>query len=75
MALQVVGGAFLSASLQVLFAEMHSGVDFVRRNRVNEELLRRLRNKLLLANGVLDDAEQQQITKLDVRDVEYQHRL
>ncbi|KAF3441332.1 hypothetical protein FNV43_RR15246 [Rhamnella rubrinervis] len=68
MALEVVGGAFLSASLQALFADIHAIVDFVRRNKVDEELLRRLKTKLLLANGVLDDAERQQITKPDVRE-------
>ena len=68
MALEVVGGAFLSASLQVLFADIRSIVDFVRRHKVNEELLKQLRIKLLLANGVLDDAERQQITKSDVRE-------
>ncbi|KAF3441334.1 hypothetical protein FNV43_RR15248 [Rhamnella rubrinervis] len=68
MALEVVGGAFLSASLQALFADIRAIVDFVRRNKVDEELFRRLRTKLLLANGVLDDAERQQITKPDVRE-------
>ncbi|KAF3441337.1 hypothetical protein FNV43_RR15251 [Rhamnella rubrinervis] len=68
MALEVVGGALLSASLQALFADIHAIVDFVRRNNVDEELLRRLRTKLLLANGVLDDAERQQITKPEVRE-------
>ncbi|KAF3441376.1 hypothetical protein FNV43_RR15290 [Rhamnella rubrinervis] len=68
MALEVVGGALLSASLEVLFPHIDSIVDFVRRKKVNEELLRQLRNKLLLANGVLDDAERQQITKPDVRE-------
>ncbi|KAF3441378.1 hypothetical protein FNV43_RR15292 [Rhamnella rubrinervis] len=68
MALEVVGGAYLSASLQVLFADIHSIIDFFRRKKVDKELLRQLRNKLLLANGVLDDAERQQITKPDVRE-------
>ncbi|KAF3441333.1 hypothetical protein FNV43_RR15247 [Rhamnella rubrinervis] len=68
MALEVVGGAFLSASLHALFADIHVIVDFVRRNKVDEEQLRRLRTKLLLGNGVLDDAESQQITKPDVRE-------
>ncbi|KAF3441374.1 hypothetical protein FNV43_RR15288 [Rhamnella rubrinervis] len=68
MALEVVGGALLSASLQVLFADIHSIVDFVRPNKEDGELLNQLRNKLLLANGVLDDAERQQITKPDVRE-------
>ncbi|KAF3443093.1 hypothetical protein FNV43_RR17014 [Rhamnella rubrinervis] len=53
---------------KVLFADVHSIVDFVRQIKVDEELLRQLRNKLLLANGVLDDAERQQITKPDVRE-------
>ncbi|KAF3441379.1 hypothetical protein FNV43_RR15293 [Rhamnella rubrinervis] len=67
MALEVVGGAFLSASLQVLFADIHSIVDFFRRNEVDEEQLRNLRNKLLLANEVLNVAEKKQITNRYVR--------
>ncbi|KAF3441327.1 hypothetical protein FNV43_RR15241 [Rhamnella rubrinervis] len=68
MALEVVGGALISASLHALFADIHVIFDFVRRNKVDEEQFRRLENKLLLANGVLDDAEKQQIAKPDVRE-------
>ncbi|KAF3441372.1 hypothetical protein FNV43_RR15286 [Rhamnella rubrinervis] len=65
MALEAVGGALLSACLEVLFGDIYSIVDFVRRNKVDGELLNQLEN----ANGVLDDAdERQQITKPEVRE-------
>ncbi|KAF3441381.1 hypothetical protein FNV43_RR15295 [Rhamnella rubrinervis] len=67
MALEAVGGALLSASLQALFADIHSITDFVRPNEVDGELLNQLENKFWLANGVLDDAEKQQITNPNVR--------
>ncbi|KAF3441382.1 hypothetical protein FNV43_RR15296 [Rhamnella rubrinervis] len=67
MALEAVGGALLSASLQALFADIHSITDFVRPNKVDGELLNQLENKFWLANGVLDDAEKQQITNPNVR--------
>ncbi|KAF3441370.1 hypothetical protein FNV43_RR15284 [Rhamnella rubrinervis] len=69
MVLEAVGGALLSACLEVLFGDIYSIADFVRRNKVDGELLNQLENKLLVANGVLDDADdRQQITKPEVRE-------
>ncbi|XP_048329752.2 putative disease resistance RPP13-like protein 1 [Ziziphus jujuba] len=68
MAAELVGGAFLSASLQVLFDRMASQkvVDFVRGNKLNEGLLKKLKIVLLSANRVLNDAEMKQLTDSDV---------
>ncbi|PRQ54918.1 putative P-loop containing nucleoside triphosphate hydrolase, leucine-rich repeat domain, L [Rosa chinensis] len=65
MALAVVGGAFLSSFLNVLFDRMASRqfVDFFRRKRLTNstELLEELTSKLQSVNSVLDDAEEKQI--------------
>ncbi|XP_060672661.1 putative disease resistance protein At3g14460 [Ziziphus jujuba] len=69
MALEVVGGAFLSASLQLLFDRMASKqvVDFVREKNVDDELLNKLKIKLSSINKVLDDAEKKQLADPAVR--------
>ena len=58
MAAELVGGAFLSASLDLLFERMawKEVIDFVRWKKLNQELL----NKL-------NDAEKKQLTDPDVR--------
>ncbi|KAL5556226.1 hypothetical protein UlMin_038462 [Ulmus minor] len=63
MAAALVGGAFLSASLQVLFDRIASRevLDHVRGKRHCCELLEKLKIKLLSVNVVLDDAELKQI--------------
>ncbi|KAL5538727.1 hypothetical protein UlMin_044450 [Ulmus minor] len=63
MAAELVGGAFLSASLQVLFERIASGevLDYVRGKRHYDGLLEKLKIKLLSVNVVLDDAELKQI--------------
>nr|XP_048330896.1 putative disease resistance RPP13-like protein 1 [Ziziphus jujuba var. spinosa] len=67
---QMVGGAFLSASLQVLFDRMASlqVIDFIRGKRLNEGLFKKLKIKLLSAHFVLNDAEQKQIWNSAVRE-------
>ncbi|KAL0007010.1 hypothetical protein SO802_008512 [Lithocarpus litseifolius] len=63
MAEAVVGGAFLSAFLQVLFDRMasHEVLEFFSRWKLSEEPLMRLKTSLLFINAVLNDAEEKQI--------------
>ncbi|KAL0007009.1 hypothetical protein SO802_008511 [Lithocarpus litseifolius] len=63
MAEAVVGGAFLSAFLQVLFDRMasHEVLEFFSRWKLSEEPLMRLKTSLLYINAVLNDAEEKQI--------------
>ncbi|KAK3415406.1 hypothetical protein EUGRSUZ_H01029 [Eucalyptus grandis] len=70
MAAALVGGAFLSAFLQVLFDRMASRevVDFFRSRKLDQgRLLQKLEAALLSANAVLDDAEEKQMTNDSVR--------
>ncbi|KAL6329405.1 hypothetical protein AAG906_017722 [Vitis piasezkii] len=57
MAGAIVGGALLSASIQVLLARMASRevLTFLRRQRLSATLLRKLRIKLLAVQDLLDD--------------------
>ncbi|XP_062173760.1 putative disease resistance RPP13-like protein 1 [Alnus glutinosa] len=68
MAEALVGGAFLSAFLQVLFDRMASRkfTDFFRGQKVTDGLLEKLETTLRSVNVVLEDAEQKQGTKPDV---------
>ena len=70
MAGALVGGAFLSASLQVLFDRLASRdvVNFIRGHKLDYALLKKLKRKLLTVHAVLDDAEAKQITNLAVRE-------
>ena len=70
MAGALVGGAFLSASLQVLFDRLASRdvVNFIRGHKLDYALLKKLKRKLLTVHSVLDDAEAKQITNLPVRE-------
>ncbi|KAL3725294.1 hypothetical protein ACJRO7_030322 [Eucalyptus globulus] len=71
MAAALVGGAFLSAFLQVLFDRMASRevVDFFRSRKLGKgRLLQKLKTALLSANAVLDDAEEKQMTNDHVRE-------
>ncbi|KAF3432457.1 hypothetical protein FNV43_RR27197 [Rhamnella rubrinervis] len=63
MAAELVGGAFLSASLQVLFDRLASRdiVDYLRGKKVNHRLLKKLKIMLLSVTAVLSDAEEKQI--------------
>ena len=64
MALELVGGAFLSASLQVLFDRLASSEvwSIIGGQKVSDKLLLELRTKLLVVDKVLDHAEVKQFT-------------
>ncbi|XP_022765423.1 putative disease resistance RPP13-like protein 1 [Durio zibethinus] len=69
MAGALVGGAFLSASLQVMFDRMASRefMDFIRGKKLEDGLLNKLKPTLMSVNVVLDDAESRQINDPVVR--------
>nr|XP_048322645.1 putative disease resistance RPP13-like protein 1 isoform X2 [Ziziphus jujuba var. spinosa] len=69
MAAELVGGAFLSASFNLLFEKLASRevVDFIRGKKLNEWPLKKLTIMLLSANTVLNDAEEKQIKNRAVR--------
>ncbi|KAK7314132.1 hypothetical protein VNO77_39344 [Canavalia gladiata] len=69
MAAELVGGALLSAFLQGAFQRLasHEVVNYFRRRKFNETLLKRLNIMLLSINAVLDDAEQKQIQNSHVK--------
>ncbi|XP_007034356.2 PREDICTED: putative disease resistance RPP13-like protein 1 [Theobroma cacao] len=70
MAGALVGGAFLSASLQVLFDRMASRevLDFIRGRKLkNRLLIKNLEIALLSIGAVLDDAEEKQVTNKNVK--------
>ncbi|RVW24159.1 putative disease resistance RPP13-like protein 1 [Vitis vinifera] len=64
MAGALVGGAFLSASLQVLFDRLASRevVSFIRGQKLSDALLKKLERKLLVVHAVFNDAEVKQFT-------------
>ncbi|XP_059652593.1 putative disease resistance RPP13-like protein 1 [Cornus florida] len=70
MAEALVGGAFLSASLQVLFDRLASRefISFFSKQRLDDGLIEKLRRTLLVLQAVLDDAEDKQITNKHVKD-------
>lgn len=63
MAAELVGGAFLSASLQVIFDRLssHEFLNLIRAKKLNEKLLGRLKTTIYAASAVLNDAEYKQI--------------
>ncbi|KAE8705715.1 putative LRR and NB-ARC domains-containing disease resistance protein [Hibiscus syriacus] len=69
MAGELVGGAFLSSFLQVLFDRMASPevIDFIRGEKLNRPLFQKLEATLLSINAVLDDAEGKQIMNHNVK--------
>ncbi|KAL5540828.1 hypothetical protein UlMin_043798 [Ulmus minor] len=69
MAAALVGGAFLSATLQVLFDRIssHEVIDYVRGKTCYNGLLEKLKIKLLSVNVVLEDAELKQIRNPTVK--------
>ena len=64
MAGALVGGAFLSASLQVLFDRLASRevLSFIRGRKLSDALLKKLERKLLVIHAVINDAEVKQFT-------------
>ncbi|XP_059596932.1 putative disease resistance RPP13-like protein 1 [Vitis vinifera] len=64
MAGALAGGAFLSASLQVLFDRLASRevVSFIQGQKLSDALLKKLERKLLVVHAVLNDAEVKQFT-------------
>nr|XP_048318447.1 putative disease resistance RPP13-like protein 1 [Ziziphus jujuba var. spinosa] len=64
MAGALVGGAFLSATLQVLFDRLahHEVLDYLRGKEFNQRLLSKLEMMLVSVNAVLNDAEEKQMT-------------
>jgi len=69
MAATLVGGAFLSATVQTLVEKLASQefCDYIRNTKLNSSLLAELETTLLALQAVLDDAEQKQITNTAVK--------
>ncbi|XP_024635166.1 putative disease resistance RPP13-like protein 1 [Medicago truncatula] len=69
MAATLVGGAFLSATVQTLVAKLASQefCDYIRNTKLNSSLLAELETTLLALQVVLDDAELKQITNTAVK--------
>ncbi|PRQ32223.1 putative P-loop containing nucleoside triphosphate hydrolase, leucine-rich repeat domain, L [Rosa chinensis] len=70
MALEVVGGAFLSGLFQEIFHKMASRevMDFIKGKKQTKGLLNRLEMTLRSVNVVLDDAEEKQLSSSDVKE-------
>ncbi|XP_059654523.1 putative disease resistance RPP13-like protein 1 [Cornus florida] len=69
MAGEVVGGAFLSAFLQVLFDRLASPelIRIFSKQKLDDGLRKKLKTTLLALQAVLDDAEDKQITNKSVK--------
>ncbi|AES69724.1 putative P-loop containing nucleoside triphosphate hydrolase, leucine-rich repeat domain, L [Medicago truncatula] len=69
MAATLVGGAFLSASVQTMLDQLTSTEfrDFINNKKLNVSLLKQLQTTLLVLQAVLDDAEEKQINNRAVK--------
>ena len=69
MAALMVGGSFLSAFLQVAFDRLASVevINYFKRKKLSDRLLKNLKLKLNFADAVLIDAEEKQITNSTVK--------
>ncbi|XP_037494820.1 putative disease resistance RPP13-like protein 1 [Jatropha curcas] len=70
MAAALVGGSVVSAFLQVLFDRMasHEVLDFLKGRKLNDGLLMKLKTTMISVNGLLDDAEEKQVSKPAVKE-------
>ncbi|WCJ19472.1 NB-ARC domain-containing disease resistance protein [Euphorbia peplus] len=69
MAEAAIGGAFLSAFCNVLLERMATRefLDFIKGRKINDNLFKKLKARMLSVNEVLDDAEDKHITYIGVR--------
>ncbi|KAL5078103.1 hypothetical protein RYX36_017087 [Vicia faba] len=65
----MIGGAFLSATVQTLVEKLASTefLEYIRNTKLDVFLLRKLQTTLLTLQAVLDDAEERQINNLAVK--------
>lgn len=69
MALALIGESLLSAVIEVLVEKLAypEVLGFFKTQKLNDDLLERLKETLNTVNGLLDDAEEKQITKAAVK--------
>ncbi|KAK2440250.1 putative disease resistance RPP13 protein [Trifolium repens] len=69
MAAALIGGAFLSASVQTLMDKLTSTEfrDYITNTKLNESLIEEMETTLLALDIVLDDAEEKQILKPNIK--------
>jgi len=69
MAATMIGGAFLSATVQTLVEKLSSTefLDYIKNTKLNVSLLRQLQTTMLNLQAVLDDAEEKQISNPHVK--------
>ncbi|KAJ6859871.1 disease resistance RPP13-like protein 1 isoform X2 [Populus alba x Populus x berolinensis] len=69
MALELIGGSILSAFIEVLVDRLASRevLGFFKSHKLDDGLLEKLKETLNTVNGLLDDAEEKQITNRAVK--------